>query len=159
MLSRLLGIPIAVLLAAAAPMAQNDLKPYKQCLDGPQGLKACTLSYLVPELAPPGHATMDDVLPQRLIVYRYGRRLFSVKNGPFIWNFAFLENGKELAFAQGPLHFGMMCHLVLSATGKEVAQEDCFSSDEKSSKWVSDLESQEGHQLSPEPFDWAEVSK
>ena len=158
MLSRMLAIPAVVLLAAAASTAQAEPTPYKECLGGPHGLKACTLSYLVPELAPPGHATMDDILPQRLIVYRYGRRLFSEKDGPFIWNFAFLEDGRELAFEQGPLHFGMMCHLVLSATGEEIGREECFSPNDKSSKWVRDLEAQEDHALSLEPFNWAEVS-
>jgi hypothetical protein len=160
MISRLLVAQVALVLAAAeAPASHPDLAPYQECLNGPRGFRACSISFFVPNRSPPGRASDDDVLPQRLVVYRNGRRLYAKDGSPFIWEFGFLDDGEKLAFQAGPLHFGMRCTLVVASTGKELDSHPCFTNDDVDAapSWVRTLSVP--HDVSREKLDPREVAK
>lgn len=100
---------------------------------GPDGLEAWTLNYEVPE--------QDERYPGTLVIARNGRVLRKINGDPFIWKWIFLENGRQIAYETGPLHFSMTCILADMTSGKQLARYDCFQelpSDAPS--WVKHLE-------------------
>jgi hypothetical protein len=62
--------------------------------------------------------------------------------GPFIWNWIFWANGKQVAFESGPLHFGLQCILADVKTGKELSSYDSFHGiADNAPEWLKALES------------------
>jgi hypothetical protein len=136
-------IPAAVLLTAVEPGG------WKECSGDPHGLKACTWVYPLDGIPEP-EAT-------KLAVYRHGRLLWSTEGKPFIWDFVFLNGGAKLAYATGPMHFGMNCYLVSSGTGTRIDSFDCYHHDEPNwPQWVRDLLGPRDER--PEPKTWREKS-
>jgi hypothetical protein len=86
---------------------------------GPDGLEGWTLSYAIP-----GHAS--DRYPEALVIARHGRVVRRISGAPFVWNWIFWAEGRQIAYETGPLHFGMLCTLADLATGRELASYDCF---------------------------------
>ena len=65
-------------------------------------------------------------IPFELIVWQSGHVVRRVHPGMAIWSWAFIGNGKELAYRSRPLHGGWSgeCTLVDVATGKELGSWD-----------------------------------
>jgi hypothetical protein len=55
-----------------------------------------------------------------------GRVLRKIDGDPFVWQWIFWDNGRQVAYESGPLHFGLQCTLVNVRTGKKLASYDCF---------------------------------
>ncbi len=52
--------------------------------------------------------------------------LRKIDGDPFVWQWIFWDNGRQVAYESGPLHFGLQCTLVNVRTGKKLASYDCF---------------------------------
>jgi hypothetical protein len=86
---------------------------------GPNGLEGWTLNYTIPDR--PGQQ-----YPEILVLARRGRIIRRIPGSPFVWNWIFRAGGRQIAYETGPLHFGMLCTLANTATGRELASYDCF---------------------------------
>jgi hypothetical protein len=103
--------------------------------NGPNGLEAWTLNYVVPD-----HI---ESYPETLVIARNGRVLRKIDGDPFIWNWMFFKNGRQVAYEIGPLHFGMTCVLMDMSTGKHLATYDCYYEQPKPTpSWVMELQNQ-----------------
>jgi hypothetical protein len=86
---------------------------------GPNGLEGWTLNYTIADR--PG-----EQYPEVLVLARRGRIIRRIQGSPFVWNWMFRAGGRQIAYETGPLHFGMLCTLADTATGRELASHDCF---------------------------------
>jgi hypothetical protein len=101
---------------------------------GPAGLDSWTLKYGVPDLN-------QGPLPGTLVVARNGRVVRRIEGDPFVWRWVFLDGGQQIAYETGPLHFGMSCVLLDLASGKRMADFDCYHDlPAGAPAWVSALE-------------------
>jgi hypothetical protein len=89
-----------------------------QASAGPNGLEAWTLNYEIP--------LNKGSYPEILVIARNGRILRKLQGEPFVWDWIFLRNGKEVAYQAGPLHFGLSCILFDLSKGKQLADYDCY---------------------------------
>ena len=104
---------------------------------GPHGLEAWTLNEKVV-----GHG--EERYPVTLVIARNRRILQRVKGNAFIWNWMFQDDGQRVAYESGPFHFGLTCVLGDVATGKQLADYDCFAAlPEDAPVWVKTLEAPE----------------
>ena len=102
--------------------------------EGPHGLEAWTVSQPEERLASQGP------LPTELLIARKGRVIRRLRGGPFFWNLIFLQDGQQLAYTHGPLHFAMTCSLIQISTGRKIADHDCFSEQPDTAPlWVKQL--------------------
>jgi hypothetical protein len=100
---------------------------------GPAGLEAWTLDYEVP--------LHTESYPEVLVIARKGQIIRKIDGEPFVWNWIFLKNGRQIAYEAGPLHFGMNCILTDVTTGKQLATYDCFFKlPPDAPAWVEELE-------------------
>lgn len=88
--------------------------PHRQ---GPHGLEGWTESYPV--------GGQGD-LPEILVIARNKKIVRRISEGPFVWKWIFVENGKSVAFETGPLHFSLTCELMDLSSGQVTAAVDCF---------------------------------
>jgi len=86
---------------------------------GPDELEGWTLNFLIPDL--PG-----ERYPLTLVVARRGVVVRRISGDPYVWNWEFCPDGKQIAYETGPLHFGLQCNLEDIFTGRMVWSEDCF---------------------------------
>lgn len=132
---RLCGL--TVLLVAALAQAQTTQvtggPTESKHQPGPAGLEAWTLDYEVP--------LHTESYPEVLVIARKGQIIRKIDGDPFIWNWIFLKNGRQIAYETGPLHFGMSCILADVTTGKQLATYDCFHKlPPDAPPWVEELE-------------------
>jgi hypothetical protein len=80
---------------------------------GPHGLEGWTLSAPIEGIYG-GH----EPLPFSLVIARNGRILHRFRSGPFVRNWIFWNDGKQVAYEAGPLHFSLSCVLADVATGR-----------------------------------------
>jgi hypothetical protein len=100
---------------------------------GPNGLEAWTLDYLVPG--------ETESYPEILVIARNGRILRKIDGNPFIWSWKFFENGQQVGYEIGALHFDVTCVLLDLSTGKHLANYDCYHELPKPiPSWVKELQ-------------------
>lgn len=101
---------------------------------GPDGLDGWTLDFLIPDL--PG-----ERYPLTLVVARNGGVIRRISGDPFVWNWKFCPDAKEIAYETGPRHFGLQCNLEDISTGRIAWSQDCFHGlPENAPACVKDLE-------------------
>jgi hypothetical protein len=114
---------LAVFLVAATAIPQSgqptDKPTATEHRAGPNGLEGWTLNSPIPDH--PG-----ETFPFTLVIARNGRVIRKIDGDPFVWQWIFWNNGRQVAYESGPLHFGLQCILVSLTTGKQLASYDCF---------------------------------
>ena len=122
--------------AMAAQQAQVGDKPTESVhRKGPDGLEGWSLEWPLPDDPNGQH------YPGVLVIARNGRVIRRIEGDGFIWNWMFLDGGKQVAYQTGPLHFGLTCVRMNLATGKQLEQYDCYhETPEPEPGWVVDLE-------------------
>lgn len=84
----------------------------------------------------------DDKFPFILVIARHGKVIHRLPGDGFIWQWAFLNDGQDVAWESGPLHFSATCYLYQIATWKELDEYDCYhNTPEPIPDWVIALES------------------
>lgn len=109
-----------VLLLAGAAMAHTSLpnKPIESVhRAGPNGLEGWTESY------PFEHGQR---YPTTLVISQRKHVIRRINGDPFVWRWMFWDDGKQVAYQTGSLHFNMRCTLVDIASGRELANDDCY---------------------------------
>jgi hypothetical protein len=102
---------------------------------GPHGLQGWTLKSSIPDH--PG-----EKFPFALVLARRGNIIQRIEGSPFVWRWMFVADGREVAYETGPLHFSMQCVLIDVATGRMLANYDCFTRlPDNAPDWVKALES------------------
>ena len=101
---------------------------------GPHELEGWTLDSTIPD-----HGV--ERYPTALLIARRGRIIQRFKGNAFVWNWMFQNDGKQVAYESGPLHFSMTCVLADVATGRQVGTYDCFGElPADAPAWVESLE-------------------
>lgn len=115
---------------AGSSMAAQNESAHRM---GPHGLEGWTL--LVP-------IENQGQLPMTLVIARHKRIVHKFPGDGFVWSWIFLNDGRQVAYESGPLHFAMSCVLANIRTGKEQARLDCFSEPlpKNAPTWVKQLE-------------------
>jgi hypothetical protein len=116
-------------------IAQPSEKPtqsrHKQ---GPNGLEGWTLNYTLPDY--PGQQ-----FPMTLVIARNGRILWRIEGDAFIWKWMFWEDGRQVIYESGPLHFGLSCVQFDLKKGHEISRFDCYQElPENAPAWAEALE-------------------
>jgi hypothetical protein len=124
----------AVLFAVLSAMigtsvAAQTASPHRK---GPHGLEGWTL--VVP-------VENQGNLPMTLVIARDNKIVRKFPGDVFVWSWIFLNDGRQVAYESGPLHFAMSCVLADIRTGKEQASFDCFAGPlaEDAPAWVKQL--------------------
>jgi hypothetical protein len=130
-------VTAALLLSSLPLTAQNADQGSTASLhrQGPHALEGWTLDTFIP-----GHGT--ERYPHTLIIAAHGKVLHRF-DGPafFIWNWMFQDDGKQVAYESGPLHFSLTCVLADVRTGRQLADYDCFRElPADAPPWVKELE-------------------
>lgn len=86
---------------------------------GPDELEGWTLESPIPDRP-------NERFPLTLVVARKGAVIRHISGDPFVWNWEFCPDGKQIAYESGPLHFGLQCNLEDISTGRMVWSQDCF---------------------------------
>jgi hypothetical protein len=106
-----------------------------QHVAGPHGLQGWTIDYALPD-----SSYSDECFSLELVLTRNGHVIRRRKAEPIIWRWIFWNDGKQLAIEEGPLHFGMNCVLEDLASGRTVANYDCYHDEPKQMPdWVKAL--------------------
>jgi hypothetical protein len=101
---------------------------------GPNGLEGWTLSSPIPD-------NPQEKYPFTLVIARKGRTIRRIDGNAFVWRWIFWNNGRQVAYESGPLHFGLQCTLESVATGKQLASYDCFHGiPDDAPNWLKALE-------------------
>lgn len=86
---------------------------------GPGNLEGWTLKWTVPEVD-------EGPLPRTLVIARSGKVLRKIEGDGFVWAWMFQNRGTQVAIETGPMHFSLACRLYDVASGRELADFDCF---------------------------------
>jgi hypothetical protein len=129
---------LAVFLIGAAAGPQSappaDKPTPSEHRAGPDGLEGWTLDSPIPDH--PG-----ETFPMTLVIARNGHIIRKIDGNGFVWQWIFWNNGREVAYESGPLHFGLQCILASVKTGKQLANVDCFHGiPENAPDWLKTLE-------------------
>jgi hypothetical protein len=101
---------------------------------GPNGLEGWTLNYPFPDRP-------EDRYPRTLVISQHGRILHRFAGRHYIWSWIFWENGRQVAYEDGPPHFVMHCVLVDLKTARELANVDCFDGQPGNApRWLKTLQ-------------------
>ena len=123
-----------ILMPQVAEKSTKDLATESDHLKGPAGLQGWTLNYPFPDRP-------QDLYPRILVITRDGRVIRRITGQHYIWKCIFWNEGRQVAYEDGPPHFVMRCILVDLKTGSEVENYDCFSGLPKNSPlWLQSLE-------------------
>src|ERR1700683_2606327 len=68
-----------------------------------------------------------DRVSRTLVIARHGKLIRRISGDPFVWQWKFWENGQQLIFEAGPVHFGMTCVRIDLSTGRTLGSVDCYS--------------------------------
>ncbi|MGD0628333.1 MAG: hypothetical protein ABR987_03215 [Terracidiphilus sp.] len=134
---------ILILIASSAktqtpPPPQQPRQPNQPTesthIQGPDGTEGWTLDSPIPDQ--PGQK-----YPFTLVIARKGRVLRKIDGDPFVWQWIFWDNGRQVAYEAGPLHFGMQCILADVRTGKPLESYDCWRGiPDNAPAWLEALE-------------------
>jgi hypothetical protein len=111
---------ISMLLWAGAALAQGSRanKPIESAHRmGPNGLEGWTESYPLAD---------GQSVPANLVIAQRKHVIRRIQGDPLVWRWMFWENGKQVAYETGSLHFNMACRLVDIASGRQLANLDCY---------------------------------
>ena len=111
---------ISMLLLAGTALAQTSRadKPIESAhRAGPNGLEGWTESFPLAD---------GQSVPASLVIAQRRHVIRRIEGDPFIWRWMFWENGKQVAYETGSLHFNMACTLVDIASGRQLANLDCY---------------------------------
>lgn len=102
---------------------------------GPDGLDSWALLY-----RPSGNdpSSESDRVPLAIVVARDGHVLRRIRGNAILWEW-FFPDDQRIAFEDGPRHFVMVCRLLDLASGKVLAEYDCFHSPPHPPAWVQRL--------------------
>lgn len=93
------------------------------------------------DYALPDSSYKDECFAGELVIARKGRVIRRFNDGELIWQWMFWKDGEQVAFEEGPLHFGMACVLKDLKTGREIGNYDCYHELPKDAPdWVKALE-------------------
>ena len=110
-------LPIALTTPSPALLGQHTVSAHRK---GPHGLVGWTLDYPFPDRP-------EEHYPRVLVVSRNGQVIRRTKGERYIWKWIFWNEGRQIAYEDGPPHFMMRCILLDVATGKRLADVDCFT--------------------------------
>lgn len=115
---RLAVIGMLLLTGAALAQASRANKPIESAhRAGPNGLEGWTES----------HQSSDgQSYPDTLVIAQRRHVIRRIKGDPFVWGWMFWDHGKQVAYETGSLHFNMQCKLVDIASGRQLADHDCY---------------------------------
>lgn len=111
---------IGMLLLAGAAMAQTSQpnKPIESAhRAGPNGLEGWTENHPLSD---------GQSYPTTLVIAQRRHVIRRIKGDPFVWRWMFRKNGKQVAYQTGSLHFNLSCVLVDLASGRQLANDDCY---------------------------------
>ncbi len=132
------GLLMASSLAAMArPQAKSqDEKPVEsEHRQGPNGWEGWTLLSSIPDDATQRYAFT-------LVLAHNGKVVRRFDGDPFVWEWIFWADGKQVAYESGPLHFGMNCILADIETGRQLGSVDCYHElPDNAPDWAVKLES------------------
>ena len=100
---------------AQAPQADKPIESVHRV--GLNGLEAWTESHPLAD---------DESAPVTLVIAQRGRVIRRIHGDPFVWGWIFWKNGKQVAYETGSLHFNLVCRLVDIASGRQLANRDCY---------------------------------
>jgi hypothetical protein len=125
---------ISMLLLAGAALAQASRadKPIESAhRAGPNGLEGWTESYPMAD---------GQSVPVNLVIAQRRHVIRRIQGNPFVWTWMFWADGKQVAYETGSLHFNMACRLVDIASGRQLANLDCYRElAEDAPAWVKAL--------------------
>jgi hypothetical protein len=101
----------------SAPKSERPTE--SEHLLGPNGMAGWTLNYPNPDRP-------DERYPRTLILSRHGRIIRRFVGEHYVWKWIFWADGHQVAYKDGPPHFVMRCVLADVATGRRLADVDCF---------------------------------
>jgi hypothetical protein len=120
-----------VIVRASAQKVQPEESAHHR---GPHGLEGWTLNSSIPDRP-------NEKFPFTLMLSRKGKIIRQISGDPFVWNWIFWADGRQIAYESGPLHFSMQCILVDIATGRQLAKYDCWAPlPENAPNWAKALE-------------------
>lgn len=121
------------LLAQAPTSVQQPVE--SEHIAGPNGLEGWKLNSRIP------NGVNQDNYPFTLVIARNGRVLRKIKGNPFVWNWGFWNDGRQIVYESGPLHFGLECNLYDLRSGRTLKTIDCFHGIPKNApEWLVELE-------------------
>ena len=112
----------------------KDRPTESEHIKGPAGLEGWKLNYPFPDRP-------QDLYPRILVITRNERVIRRITGQHYIWKWIFWNEGRQVAYEDGPPHFLMRCILVDLKTGAEEQNYDCFSELPKDAPlWLESLE-------------------
>jgi hypothetical protein len=129
---------LSLLLVATASVAQgnhdSDQLTPSEHRRGPNGLEGWKLEGPIPDQP-------NEKFPFTLVIARNGKEIRRFDGSPFVWKWMFLDDGKRVAYEDGPLHSSLACVLADIETGKQLGIYDCFGElPADAPAWVKALE-------------------
>lgn len=103
--------------ALAHQPSQADTPSESAHRAGPNGLEGWTVIYPSPD---------GRGYPTTLVIAQRGHVVRRIQGDPLVWKWMFWENGNQVAYQTGSLHFNMACVLVDIASGRQLANLDCY---------------------------------
>jgi hypothetical protein len=99
---------------------QEDRPVESEHIAGPHGLEGWTLIGVLPD------DSSHEQYPFTLVIAKNGKVLRKINGSAFIWRWIFWNDGRQVAYESGPLHFGMECELYDLKTGRVLHSVDCW---------------------------------
>jgi hypothetical protein len=101
---------------------------------GPHDLEGWTLEGPIP-------GGPEGTYPFVLVIAHNRHEIRRFHGSSFVWKWAFVADGQQVAYESGPLHFSMTCVLADIASGRELERYDCYQDlPDNAPKWVRALE-------------------
>ncbi len=60
-----------------------------------------------------------------LVIARNRHVIQQISGDPFVWQWTFVDNGRQVAYESGQPHLGLQCYLADIDTGRQLASYDC----------------------------------
>lgn len=115
---KLVVIGALLLAGAVTAHASQPSKPIESAhRAGPNGLEGWI------ENTPFAHGQR---YPTTLVIAQRGRVIRRIKGDPFVWKWRFWEDGKQVVYQTGSLHFNLSCIRVDLSSGRQLANDDCY---------------------------------
>ena len=135
-ISCLLALVVLGAHLAGTQQAPEDRPVESAHTAGPHGLEGWTLNSPLPG------ENNGDRYPFTLVIAQNGKVMRKINgSAAFIWRWIFWDDGRQIAYESGPLHFGMQCELYDLKTGKVLDSVDCWQGiPDNSPAWLVALE-------------------